>query len=86
MVAFVGVLVAVMGVVGGFGAFAARVGELTRIPAGESRTVVLAAGPQALYQVGAPAGFATTARSLQPGHEGWRIYLCLRHTRDRPEG
>ena len=78
IVAFLGVLIAVMGVVGGFGAFAARVGELTRIPAGESRTVVLAAGSQALYQVGAPAGFATTPAVSVLGPDGAAITITAR--------
>ena len=80
VVAFLGVLIAVMGVVAGFGAFAARVGDLTRIPAGESRTVVLAAGPQALYQTGAATGFATTPAVSVQGPDGAAITVTARTT------
>ncbi|MEZ5142714.1 MAG: hypothetical protein R2726_09390 [Acidimicrobiales bacterium] len=78
VLALLGLLAAVVGVVAGFGAFAARVADLPRIPAGQTRDVVLAVGPQGLYQAGATTGFATTPAAEVVAPDGAAVAVTPR--------
>jgi hypothetical protein len=76
--AFAGLLIAVMGVVAGFGSFAARVAELPRVPAGESRDVPLTAGTHGLYQTGPASGLRTSPAAEVLGPDGAVVVLTAR--------